>query len=146
MAVQEYSAALPSITVIQRANNRRGQALARSGMQAGKTERWIILDADGEYPPECIPDLLPELSSWRNARVCQSLGGKIFSMHRGMPFCQCLAGTIISALRTPCYFDSGFLICYIGVQSLATQITWTASWLCSRSDGFEQVLELAVCG
>lgn len=134
----EYLAALPSITLIQHANNRGYGASLRSGMQAAQTERWIILDADGEYPPECIPDLLQALAA-QPVVYASRLAGKSFSAS-GMPFLQCLGNTIISALYNV-LFRQRVSDLYTGCKALRRECM---DGISLQRDGFEQVLELAV--
>jgi glycosyltransferase involved in cell wall biosynthesis len=134
----EYLAALPNITLIRHAKNRGYGASLRSGMQAAQTECWIILDADGEYPPECIPDLLQALVA-QPAVYASRLAGKSFSA-AGMPFLQCLGNVIISALYNA-LFQQQVSDLYTGCKALRRECM---DGIRLQRDGFEQVLELAV--
>ena len=58
---RERLAAHPRALVIQHTSNEGWGASVRDGIAAGSGERVVIIDADLEYPPEAIPQLLAAL-------------------------------------------------------------------------------------
>jgi glycosyltransferase involved in cell wall biosynthesis len=50
--------AVPGVTVIRHAKNRGYGAAIKTGMLKAKGERILIIDADGTYPAEAVPQLL----------------------------------------------------------------------------------------
>lgn len=134
----EYLAALSDIVLIRHSSNLGYGASLRSGMRAAQTERWIILDADGEYPPECIPVLLQTLES-RPVVYASRLLGKSSSVV-GMPFLQRMGNVVISSAFSV-LFQQQVSDLYTGCKALRRDCMTNMDL---QRDGFEQVLELAV--
>lgn len=134
----EYLAALPDISLIKHSSNLGYGASLRSGMQAAKTERWIILDADCEYPPECIPALLKTLERQPVVYASRLLGKS--SSVVGMPFSQWMGNVMISSAFNV-LFQQRVSDLYTGCKALRRECMQN---IVLQRDGFEQVLELAV--
>jgi len=58
----EFLSARPGVTVIVHGENLGYGRSLIDGMRASTADRLIIIDADCEYPPEAIPNLLSELN------------------------------------------------------------------------------------
>lgn len=134
----EYLAALPDIALIKHSSNLGYGASLRSGIQATKTARWIVLDADCEYPPECIPGLLQALAAQPVVYASRLLGKS--SSVVGMPFLQWLGNVLISSAFNM-LFRQQVSDLYTGCKALRRECLQN---IVLQRDGFEQVLELAV--
>ncbi len=55
--------AIPGSVLIQHDSNEGYGASLRDGIKASLADKIIIIDADGEYPPESIPDMVTALES-----------------------------------------------------------------------------------
>lgn len=134
----DFLAALPGITLVRHPANLGYGASLRSGMQAAITDRFVIIDADCEYPPECIPQLLAALDE-SNVVYTSRLLDKPTAAAAGMLPVKWWGNRIISAAYNR-LFGQCTTDLYTGCKALRRQ--------CLRNieltrDGFEQVLELA---
>jgi dolichol-phosphate mannosyltransferase len=114
-------------------------ASLRSGITAAQTDQLVIIDADCEYPPECIPALLEQLELHPVVYASRLLGKKT-AEQSGMPGIKWWGNRIISAAYS-------FLFCqhtsdlYTGCKALRRECLKNIRL---QRNGFEQVLELAV--
>ena len=53
--------AFPGATVIEHRHNEGYGASLRDGIRSAKADRIVIIDADCEYPPEAIPEMVRRL-------------------------------------------------------------------------------------
>lgn len=135
----DFLETVPNISLIRHASNRGYGASLRSGMAATTTDCWIILDADGEYPPECISDLLAALEK-SSVVYASRLLGKSSAVTAGMPWFKWLGNKIISSLFNG-LFHQQVTDLYTGCKALRRE---SMQGIDLQRDGFEQVLELAV--
>ncbi len=135
----DFLAAVQNISLVRHGSNRGYGASLRSGMAAAITDRWLVLDADGEYPPECIPDLLMALEK-SQAVYASRLLGKSSAVSAGMPWFKWLGNKIISGLFNV-LFRQQVTDLYTGCKALRRE---SMQGIYLQRDGFEQVLELAV--
>ncbi len=136
----DFLETVPNISLIRHASNRGYGASLRSGMAVAMTDRWVILDADGEYPPECLPQLLSALDNYP-AVYASRLLEKSSSEAAGMPRLKWYGNRIISALFNV-LFQQQVTDLYTGCKALRRE---NMQSIVLQRDGFEQVLELAVC-
>lgn len=134
----EFLAGIPDVTLVRHPRNLGYGASLRSGMAAAKTDRWVLIDADGEYPPECIPQLLQKLAD-HNVVYASRLLGKKSARQAGMPLFKCLGNHMISAAYN-LLFGQNTTDLYTGCKALRRQCMRNINL---QRDGFEQVLEMA---
>ncbi len=127
------------VTLLQHRSNRGYGASLRSGMQVARTDRWIIIDADTEYPPECIPVLCEKLQQVPVVYASRLLG-KNLPQQVGMPWLQWWGNRLISGLYSK-LFGIPVTDLYTGCKALRRECL---QGVMLQRDGFEQVLELAV--
>ncbi|HSC76434.1 MAG TPA: glycosyltransferase family 2 protein [Pseudomonadales bacterium] len=129
---------IPGITLIRHPYNMGYGASLRSGIAAAQTDRIVIIDADCEYPPECIPLLLSELEE--HAIVYASrLIGKNSARQAGMLPIKWWGNRVISSAYNV-LFSQHVTDLYTGCKALQRQCLKN---IVLQRDGFEQVLELA---
>ncbi len=134
----EYLAALPDVTLIRHASNRGYGASLRSGMEAAITDRFVIIDADCEYPPECIPALLDGLDD-HNVVYSSRLRGKKTPQDAGMLPLKWWGNRIISSAYN-LLFGQEMTDLYTGCKAMRRHCLRNITL---HRNGFEQVLELA---
>jgi glycosyltransferase involved in cell wall biosynthesis len=135
----EYLSNISEITLIRHDSNRGYGASLRSGMAAAQTEQWVIIDADCEYPPECIPELLTALQSHPVVYASRLLRKKS-AQAAGMPYLKWWGNRLISSAYNQ-LFQQRVTDLYTGCKAM--QKSCMQDMVLQR-DGFEQVLELAV--
>lgn len=133
-----YLAALPEITLIKHRSNLGYGASLRSGLQVAQNKSVVIIDADCEYPPECIPHLLHALQT-QAVVYASRLAGKTAAT-AGMPFLKWFGNVIISSVYNLLY-QQKISDLYTGCKALRRECLRAMDL---QRDGFEQVLELAV--
>ena len=131
----EFLAARPEITVIAHGQNLGyGRSLA-DGLSASQADRVIIIDADGEYPPEAIPLLLKGLEKASVVYASRFLaGGKIDMSHTRAWGNRCLTG-LFNLL-----YGQRLTDLYSGMKALRRPAFQGLSF---KRSGFDQVVELA---
>jgi glycosyltransferase involved in cell wall biosynthesis len=131
----EFLASRPDITVIAHGQNLGyGRSLA-DGLSASRADRVIIIDADGEYPPEAIPRLLKGLEQAPVVYGSRFLsGGKIDMSRTRILGNRCLTG-LFNRL-----YGQRLTDLYTGLKALRRPAFQGLSF--NRS-GFDQVVELA---
>ena len=134
----ELIESMPSTTLIRHKKNRGYGASLRSGIAAAQTEQLVIIDADCEYPPECIPQLLKELSEYPIVYASR-LSGKNSAQQAGMSSLKWRGNRIIS-LAYNFLFAQHVTDLYTGCKALRRSCLVN---IALRRDGFEQVLELS---
>ena len=131
----EYLASRPEITVIAHGQNLGyGRSLA-DGLLASTTDRVIIIDADGEYPPEAIPLLLQRLEQAPTVYASRFLEGGRVDMSRVRAW----GNRGLTALFNLLY-GQHLTDLYTGMKGLRRPAFQDLSF--TRS-GFEHVVELA---
>jgi glycosyltransferase involved in cell wall biosynthesis len=134
----EFLETVPGATIIRHPRNLGYGASLRSGMAATKTDRWVIIDADCEYPPECIPQLLQKLAD-HNVVYASRLLGKNNAQQAGMPPFKWRGNRMISSAYN-ILFGQNTTDLYTGCKALRRQCLRNIDL---QRDGFGQVLELA---
>jgi glycosyltransferase involved in cell wall biosynthesis len=127
---------LPGVRVIRHAVNEGYGASIRDGIAACDAERVIIIDADLEYPPESIPQLLAALE--RDSVVY----GSRFLQDRppGMPLFRRVGNRLISGMFN-LLFGQRTTDFYTGMKGLRRD---ALADLQLTQPGFEHVIELGV--
>lgn len=134
----EFIESIPGATLIRHPRNLGYGASLRSGMAAAGTDRIVIIDADCEYPPECIPLLLQALST-NNVVYTSRLLGKSSAQQAGMSLLKWWGNRMISAAYN-ILFSQHVTDLYTGCKALRRECL---RGIGLQRDGFEQVLELA---
>ena len=134
----EFIENIPGVTLIRHAYNRGYGASLRSGIAAAKTEKIAIIDADCEYPPECIPRLLAELGECSVVYASRLLE-KNSAQHAAMPLPKWWGNRMISAAFN-FLFSQRVTDLYTGCKALRRSCL---ADITLQRDGFEQVLELS---
>lgn len=141
----DFIAGMPDVRLIRHAKNCGYGASLRSGIAAAQTGNIVIIDADCEYPPECIPLLLQMLSS-HPVVYASRLSGKKSAQEANMLVFKWLGNKIISATYN-FLFTQKITDLYTGCKALRRSCMENINL---QRNGFEQVLELAakisVCG
>jgi glycosyltransferase involved in cell wall biosynthesis len=131
----EFLAARPEITVIAHGENLGyGRSLV-DGLVATRADRVIILDADGEYPPEAIPLLLKGLEQDPVVHASRFLNGGKIDMSRTRIWGNRWLTGLFNLL-----YGQRLTDLYTGMKGLRRQAFQGLTF--SRS-GFEHVVELA---
>lgn len=134
----EFIEKIPDATLIRHPRNLGYGASLRSGMAAARTGKIVIIDADCEYPPECIPLLLQVLSE-NNVVYASRLLGKSSAQQAGMSGLKWWGNRMISAAYN-ILFSQHITDLYTGCKALRRECL---RGIDLQRDGFEQVLELA---
>jgi glycosyltransferase involved in cell wall biosynthesis len=129
---------ISGITLIRHESNRGYGASLRSGIAAAQTEQIVIIDADCEYPPECIPYLLTALAEYPVVYASRLLEKKS-AQQAGMSSLKWRGNRIISAAYN-FLFAQRVTDLYTGCKALRRSCL--ANFTLQR-DGFEQVLEMS---
>lgn len=126
----------PGAKVIKHARNEGYGASLLDGMRAGQSERIAIIDADCEYPPECLPILLKALDEHDVVYASRLLEGGAAAM----PWLKALGNRIISGSYNR-LFRQNVTDLYTGCKAFRR---CCIDGMPLRQPGFEHVLELAV--
>ncbi|MCB1615798.1 MAG: glycosyltransferase family 2 protein [Pseudomonadales bacterium] len=126
------------VTLIRHKKNEGYGGSILDGIAQSGNENIIIIDADCEFPPECIPALLENLN--KNAVVHASrLKNKKSAKAAGMPYMKWLGNYLISALFNMLFKQSTTDL-YTGCKALKRS---ALDSLALKQTGFEHVLELS---
>lgn len=134
----EFIQSVANASVILHTHNRGYGASLRSGIAAARTEQIVIIDADCEYPPECIPVLLRALVD-HNVVYASRLQGKSTARQAGMLPLKWWGNRIISTAYN-ILFTQNTTDLYTGCKALRRSCLNNIQL---QRNGFEQVLELA---
>lgn len=125
----------PDAQLIEHQHNEGYGASIVDGIHAGKHENIVIIDADGEYPLECIPALLSALEFHEVVYASRFLAGDVASM----PWLKASGNQLISKTFNR-LFQQQVTDLYTGCKALRRgcldQITL-------QQTGFVHVLELS---
>lgn len=130
--------AVEGATVIEHAVNEGYGASLIDGMAAGKNDRIVIVDADCEYPPESIPQLLEALKDNDVVYTSRFLGRRNH-VDAGMPWLKMKGNQVISSLFNV-FFGQQTTDLYTGCKAYRRHCI---EGLQFQQKGFEHVLELA---
>jgi dolichol-phosphate mannosyltransferase len=134
----EFIKSIPGAMLVCHASNLGYGASLRSGIAAAQTDTIVIIDADCEYPPECIPALLDALRA-QDVVYASRLSGKLTAQQAGMSRLKWWGNRIISAAYN-LLFKQKITDLYTGCKALKLECLQDINL--SRN-GFEQVLEMA---
>lgn len=134
----ELIESISGVTLIRHESNRGYGASLRSGIAAAQTEQLVIIDADGEYPPECISHLLTALAEYPVVYASRLLGKKS-AQQAGMSLLKWKGNRMISAAYN-FLFAQRVTDLYTGCKALRRSCLANVTL---QRDGFEQVLEMS---
>lgn len=134
----ELIESISGVTLIRHESNRGYGASLRSGIAAAQTEQIVIIDADCEFPPECIPHLLTALVEYPVAYASRLLGKKS-AQQAGMSSLKWRGNRMISAAYN-FLFAQRVTDLYTGCKALRRSCLTNITL---QRDGFEQVLEMS---
>jgi glycosyltransferase involved in cell wall biosynthesis len=134
----EFIQNIPEAHLIRHSCNRGYGASLRSGIAAAQTDQIVIIDADCEYPPECIPLLLSELAEHEVVYASRFIGKK-HSWQTGISRIKWFGNRIISSAYN-LFFSQHVTDLYTGCKALRRDCLRN---IVLQRDGFEQVLELS---
>jgi glycosyltransferase involved in cell wall biosynthesis len=132
----EIIATFPGAGLIKHPRNEGYGGSILDGIANSGNEKIIIIDADCEYPPEALPELLAKLECADVVYTSRFLEGR----NRFMPFTKRLGNQVI----TNCYnrlFGQNLTDLYTGCKGLRRS---ALGGLTLHRKGFEHVLELGV--
>jgi len=125
----------PGAQVIAHDRNEGYGASILDGIRAGQNEKIVIIDADGEYPPECIPDLVIALDSHDVVYASRFLNGGAAVM----PWLKARGNRVISEAFNQ-LFEQRVTDLYTGCKAVKRSCL---SQMVLEQPGFEHVLELS---
>lgn len=124
------------VTLIRHDRNEGYGASLLDGIDGSSNDKIIIIDADCEYPPEAIPELVERLDSADVVYTSRFIDGK----NTFMPYTKRLGNQIISRLFNILYHQQVTDL-YTGCKGLRRNVIKGVDLKCK---GFEHVLELGV--
>lgn len=125
----------PETTIIEHSRNEGYGASMRDGIGRATSDRIVIIDADCEYPPEAIPDMVHRLET------CDVVYASRFleKQQTRMPWSKVQGNKLITRLFN-LLFHQNFTDLYTGAKAFRrTAVTA----LPMEQNGFEHVLEFA---
>ncbi len=125
----------PDVTVIEHSRNEGYGASLRDGIRRSTSDRVVIIDADCEYPPEAIPEMVQRLEH------CEVIYASRFleKQQTKMPRLKVFGNKVITRLFNVLY-DQHLTDLYTGSKAFRRS---TVADLPMDNDGFEHVLEFA---
>jgi glycosyltransferase involved in cell wall biosynthesis len=109
----------PRISVHSSSKNQGYSATVKKGLQLslqGTSSIVVCLHADGQYAPECLPQLLEEMKAKELHLLQGSRHAKPGALQGGMPFYKWLAGKVLCALENRVFhlhltdYHSGYIL------------------------------------
>lgn len=128
----------PDVDIVRHSRNEGYGSSLVDGMRYGDNENIIIIDADCEYPPEAIPDLLAALDN-HDVVYTSRFVGKESSGDANMPYLKYLGNKIISTLFNV-LFGQNVTDLYTGCKAYKRRCIEDMDF---QRMGFEHVLELS---
>jgi glycosyltransferase involved in cell wall biosynthesis len=125
----------PGVRLVRHDSNLGYGASIRDGIACGRGDVIVIIDADLEYPPEAIPDLLAALKDHSVVYASRFLRGQ----PGGMPFLRRVGNGTISAIFN-LLFRQRTTDLYTGMKGIRRD---ALRGLILEQNGFEHVLELS---
>ena len=127
-----------NVTIIRHQSNEGYGSSLIEGMQYGRSENIIIIDADCEYPPEAIPDILAALQEHDLVYTSRLLFRKS-ARDANMPYLKMLGNKFISGLFN-ILFEQNTTDLYTGCKGFKRHCIDDVSFI---RKGFDHVLEFA---
>lgn len=121
-------------TVIRHSTNEGYGASLRDGIKAATAERIAVIDADCEYPPEAIPEMVQRLDRENVVYASRFL---LADEQSCMPFFKAFGNRVISGLFN-LMFNQQVTDLYTGSKAFRRTVV---DGLPMTRDGFEHVLE-----
>ena len=137
--IRTFRKTSPQSVLIQHNKNEGYGASLIDGMKAAITENVIIIDADCEYPPEAITDIIDALQQYEVVYTSRFLN-KHDAKSIGMPLLKWLGNIIITGLFNLIFAQQTSDL-YTGCKGIKTRLVQSMPF---QRKGFEHVLELAV--
>ena len=126
---------IPSAVLIQHADNEGYGASIRDGIQSSVAEKIIVIDADGEYPPESIPEMVSALDRYEVVYGSRFAGDERIDI----PWTRAMGNKTVTALFNT-IFRQELTDLYTGFKGFQRQAVHD---LPMHYNGFEHVLEIA---
>jgi glycosyltransferase involved in cell wall biosynthesis len=126
---------IPGAVLIQHADNEGYGASIRDGIQTSVAEKVVIIDADGEYPPEAIPEMVSALDRYEVVYGSRFAGDQQVDI----PWTRAMGNKTVTALFNT-IFHQKLTDLYTGFKGFQRQTVYD---LPMQYNGFEHVLELA---
>jgi len=126
---------IENATIILHQTNKGYGASLRAGIRTARTDKIIIIDADGEYSPEVIPRIVRELDNYDVVHTSRFLG----RINDSMKFYKSIGNRIITQLFN-LLFHQHLTDLYTGCKGYRRACV--ASLQLHRN-GFEHVLEIS---
>ncbi len=125
----------PDVSVIEHSRNEGYGASLRDGIRSATSDRVVIIDADCEYPPEAIPEMV------RRLERCEVIYASRFleKQQTKMPRLKVLGNKTITGLFNV-LFNQHLTDLYTGAKAFRRS---AVAELPLELDGFEHVLEFA---
>jgi len=123
------------VEIIEHATNEGYGSSLRDGIRAATADKVIIIDADCEYPPEAIPQLVQELDHHEVVYTSRFFDDR----NKGMSFFKMLGNKIISRMFN-LLFRQNVTDLYTGSKGFQRRLV---ADLPMERNGFEHVLEVA---
>ena len=130
--IQQY----PGIRLIRHDRNEGYGASIRDGIEHSDAMAVVIIDADMEYPPESIPDLVAALERYPVVYASRFLGDR----PPDMPWARRRGNALVSGVFNV-LFRQATTDLYTGMKALRRE---ALDALALRRDGFEHVAEMGV--
>lgn len=127
-----------NVTIIRHQTNEGYGSSLIDGMRHGSSDNIIIIDADCEYPPEAIPDILQALEE-HDVVYTSRLLSRDTASDANMPYLKALGNRIISGLYNV-LFGQHTTDLYTGCKGYKRACIDNATF---TRMGFEHVLEFA---
>ena len=123
------------VTVIAHQRNEGYGASLRDGIRAATADRLVIIDADCEYPPEAIPEMVRGLDHSDVVYASRFLRPQ----ETQMPWLKVAGNQVITCLFN-LLFQQQLTDLYTGAKAFRREVV---AGLPMEQDGFEHVLEVA---
>ena len=125
----------PGGELIRHGSNEGYGASLRDGIRASQAEKIIVIDADGEYPPESIPEMVSELDQHEVVYGSRFAGDQEVAI----PWARTMGNKVVTALFNA-VFQQTLTDLYTGFKGFQRQ---AVHGLPMDYSGFEHVLEFA---
>lgn len=126
----------PGAVVIEHARNEGYGASLRDGIHYATAGRIVIIDADCEYPPEAIPEMVRMLDNYEIVYASRFLNHQ----ETRMPWLKVMGNQAITRLFN-LLFEQNLTDLYTGSKAFRRE---AVANMPMHQDGFEHVLEFAV--
>ncbi len=126
---------VPGAVLIRHGSNEGYGASLRDGIHASDADKIIIIDADGEYPPESIPEMIAALDSYEVVYGSRFAGRQ----QKKIPWSRAMGNTMVTTLFNR-IFRQELTDLYTGFKGFRRRTVYE---LPMHHNGFEHVLEIA---